>query len=81
MPTPPFVMVLLTSGIIGLARATQAPAPSHTPVPTTTPAPSINIEAITQDAKTDFILEKMAKLESNTNWLVDRIMRIFPEDK
>ena len=42
---------------------------------------SINIEAITQDAKTDFILEKMAKLESNTNWLVDRIMRIFPEDK
>ena len=42
---------------------------------------SINIEAITQDAKTDFILEKMAKLESNTNWLVDRIMIIFPEDK
>ncbi len=39
------------------------------------------INYITQDAKTDFILEKIAKLESNTNWLVDRIMRIFPEDK
>ena len=42
---------------------------------------SINIDAITQDAKTDFIIEKIARLESNTNWLVDRIMRIFPEDK
>ena len=42
---------------------------------------SINIDAITQDTKTDFIIEKIARLESNTNWLVDRIMRIFPEDK
>ena len=41
----------------------------------------VDVQSITQDAKTDFILEKMAKLESNTNWLVDRIMRIFPEDK
>ena len=39
------------------------------------------IDVITQDVKTDFILDKIAKLESNTNWLVDRIMRIFPEDK
>jgi len=39
------------------------------------------IDVITQDVKTDLILKKMAKLESNTNWLVDRIMRIFPEDK
>ena len=41
----------------------------------------VDVQSITQDVKTDFILEKIAKLESNTNWLVDRIMRIFPEDK
>ena len=41
MHTLLFIMVLLTSGIIGLACATQAPAPSHTPVPTKTPAPTI----------------------------------------
>jgi|TARA_R110000823_G_scaffold245906_1_gene370002 predicted signal transduction protein with EAL and GGDEF domain len=41
----------------------------------------VDVQSITQDAKTDFIIEKIARLESNTNWLVDRIMRIFPEDK
>ena len=41
----------------------------------------VDVQSITQNVKTDFILEKIAKLESNTNWLVDRIMRIFPEDK
>ena len=41
----------------------------------------VDVQSITQDVKTDFILEKIPKLESNTNWLVDRIMRIFPEDK
>ena len=35
----PFVMALLTSGIIGLACVAQAPAP------TTTHAPTINIQA------------------------------------
>ena len=39
MHTLPFVMALLTSGIIGLACVAQAPAP------TTTPAPTINIQA------------------------------------
>ena len=37
----PLVLILLTSGIIGLGCATQAPAPSHTPVPTTTSASTI----------------------------------------
>ena len=39
MHTLPFVMALLTSGIIGLACVAQAPAPK------TTPAPTINIQA------------------------------------
>jgi len=39
MHTLPFVMALLTSGIIGLACVAQAP------VPTTTPVPTINIQA------------------------------------
>ena len=45
MHTLPFVMVLLTSGIIGLACATQAPASSPTPVPTTTASPTVDVEA------------------------------------
>ena len=41
----------------------------------------VDVQSITQDAKTDFIIEKIARLESNTNWLDDRIMILFPEDK
>ena len=47
----PLALILLTSGIIALACATQAPVPTPTlvptatPAPTPSPAPTINIEA------------------------------------
>ena len=39
------------------------------------------VNYITQDTKVDFMIERIARLETNLNWLVNRIMRLFPEDK
>ena len=38
------------------------------------------VNYITQDTKVDFMIERIARLETNLNWLVNRIMRLFPED-
>ena len=38
------------------------------------------VNYITQDTKVDFMIERIARLETNLNWLVSRIMRLFPED-
>ena len=40
----------------------------------------VDVQSITQDTKVDFMIERIARLETNLNWLVSRIMRLFPED-